>query len=311
MGPVNIPHLTCLESILDSTDTFLSPFRQIIPPPPKKWKFFIQDDFLKLLKLQCCRRVCCAFASVDLFTVKKCPLRCQPSHHFQRKPHISMHVSTKSGKSTMETLQIWVNISSSNYELILCSYGERHQWNCFFFPCLATLRRIDLTGNVISEIDDGAFSKLHNLEELILEENRLTKLPMLPTKLVSFNANNNKLRTQGVKANAFKVSCLHFQTEDADIAYCISLLFFNPVWLVGRTHICNLLLQKLTRLAYLYLGNNELTAVPQLPESLHVVHLHVSWSMITIIRVGLSVTFCLICQKHYILALVSCVCSAE
>lgn len=35
---------------------------------------------------------------------------------------------------------------------------------------------------------------------------------MLPTKLVSFNANNNNLRTQGVKANAFKVSCLHFKT---------------------------------------------------------------------------------------------------
>lgn len=35
-------------------------------------------------------------------------------------------------------------------------------------------------------------------------------------------------------------------------------------------------LQKLTRLAYLYLGNNELTAVPLLPESLYVVHLHVS-----------------------------------
>lgn len=40
------------------------------------------------------------------------------------------------------------------------------------------------------------------------------------------------------------------------------------------------LLQKLTRLTYLYLGNNELTAVPHLPESLHVVHLHVSSSLI-------------------------------
>lgn len=38
-------------------------------------------------------------------------------------------------------------------------------------------------------------------------------------------------------------------------------------------------LQKLTKLAYLYLGNNELTSVPQLPESLHVVHLHVSPSV--------------------------------
>ncbi|XP_023278583.1 mimecan-like [Seriola lalandi dorsalis] len=102
------------------------------------------------------------------------------------------------------------------------------------FADMATLRRIDLSGNLISEIEDGAFSKLPNLEELTLAENKLIKLPTLPTKLVSFNANFNKLKTQGVKATAFK---------------------------------------KLTRLVYLYLGNNELTAVPQLPESLHVVHL--------------------------------------
>lgn len=103
------------------------------------------------------------------------------------------------------------------------------------FADLDTLRRIDLTGNLIAEIDDGAFSRLPNLEELTLADNRLTRLPMLPTKLVSFNANFNRLRTQGVKATAFK---------------------------------------KLTRLSYLYLGNNELTAVPHLPESLHLVHLH-------------------------------------
>ncbi|XP_037629865.1 osteoglycin, paralog b [Sebastes umbrosus] len=103
------------------------------------------------------------------------------------------------------------------------------------FADMATLRRIDLTGNLITEIDDGAFSKLPNLEELTLADNRLTKLPMLPVNLVSFNANFNQLKTQGVKATAFK---------------------------------------KLTRLAYLYLGNNKLTAVPQLPESLQAVHLH-------------------------------------
>lgn len=33
--------------------------------------------------------------------------------------------------------------------------------------------------------------------------------------------------------------------------------------------------QKLTKLAYLYLGNNELTSVPHLPESLHIAHLQV------------------------------------
>ncbi|XP_004546116.1 osteoglycin, paralog b isoform X1 [Maylandia zebra] len=103
------------------------------------------------------------------------------------------------------------------------------------FADTATLRRIDLSGNLISEIEDGSFSKLPNLEELKLAENRLTKLPMLPSKLVTFNANFNRLKNQGVKANAFK---------------------------------------KLTRLAYLYLGDNELTAVPHLPESLYVVHLH-------------------------------------
>lgn len=69
----------------------------------------------------------------------------------------------------------------------------------------ATLKTIDLTGNLIAEIEDGAFSKLSDLEELTLAENRLTKLPMLPTKLVSFNANFNHLKTQGVKATAFKV----------------------------------------------------------------------------------------------------------
>lgn len=68
------------------------------------------------------------------------------------------------------------------------------------------MRRIDLAGNLIAEIEVGAFASLHNLEELILAENRLTKLPMLPTKLVLFNANFNNLKSSGVKATAFKVS---------------------------------------------------------------------------------------------------------
>ncbi|XP_054642305.1 osteoglycin, paralog b [Dunckerocampus dactyliophorus] len=103
------------------------------------------------------------------------------------------------------------------------------------FAGMTTLKIIDLSGNLIVEVEDGAFSRLTNLGELNLSNNRLTKLPTLPASLVSFNANFNKLTTQGVKSTAFK---------------------------------------KLTRLAYLYLGNNDLTAVPQLPESLHTVHLH-------------------------------------
>ncbi|XP_076840095.1 osteoglycin, paralog b [Brachyhypopomus gauderio] len=103
------------------------------------------------------------------------------------------------------------------------------------FADIATLKRIDLTGNLISEIEDGAFSKLVQLEELTLAENRLVKLPMLPTKLISLNANHNHLKTKGIKSNMFK---------------------------------------KLNKLSYLYLGNNELEAIPLLPETLRVVHLH-------------------------------------
>uniref|UniRef100_G3NJ38 Mimecan n=1 Tax=Gasterosteus aculeatus aculeatus TaxID=481459 RepID=G3NJ38_GASAC len=97
-----------------------------------------------------------------------------------------------------------------------------------------TLRRIDLTGNMISEIEDGAFSNLPLLEELSLAENKLAKLPMLPAKLKYFNANNNLLKTRGVKANAFK---------------------------------------KLTTLMNLYLADNQLEAVPHIPDSVRILHL--------------------------------------
>lgn len=116
-----------------------------------------------------------------------------------------MHVSTKSEKYETKTLQTWVN------KVPFQSLTDVYRWNqsqveLIFAVHPETLRRIDLTRNLISEIEEGAFSKLPNLEELILAENRLTKLPMMPTKLVMLNVNFNKLRTQGVKANAFKVS---------------------------------------------------------------------------------------------------------
>ncbi|KAL3978562.1 osteoglycin, paralog a [Oreochromis aureus] len=102
------------------------------------------------------------------------------------------------------------------------------------FAEIVTLKRIDLTGNLISEIEDGAFSKLTLLEELSLAENQLVKLPALPAKLTSFNANYNKLKTKGVKANAFK---------------------------------------KLTKLVNLFLADNMLEAVPYIPESVRILHL--------------------------------------
>ncbi|XP_054472796.1 osteoglycin, paralog a [Anoplopoma fimbria] len=102
------------------------------------------------------------------------------------------------------------------------------------FADIVTLKRIDLTGNMISEIEDGAFSKLTLLEELSLAENKLVKLPMLPAKLKYFNANHNFLKTKGVKANIFK---------------------------------------KMTNLANLYLADNQMEAVPHIPDSVRILHL--------------------------------------
>lgn len=87
-----------------------------------------------------------------------------------------------------------------------------------------TLKRIDLTGNQISEIEDGAFSKLTLLEDLNLSENRLVKLPMLPATLTYFNANNNHLKTSGVKANAFKV---HNFTITLHVK--VHLILYDPI----------------------------------------------------------------------------------
>ncbi|KAM5227468.1 mimecan [Ctenodactylus gundi] len=103
------------------------------------------------------------------------------------------------------------------------------------FADIPNLRRLDFTGNLIEDIEDGTFSKLSLLEELSLAENQLLKLPVLPPKLILFNAKYNKIKSKGIKANTFK---------------------------------------KLNKLSFLYLDHNALESVPpNLPESLRVIHL--------------------------------------
>ncbi|XP_002927736.2 mimecan [Ailuropoda melanoleuca] len=103
------------------------------------------------------------------------------------------------------------------------------------FADIPNLRRLDFTGNLIEDIEDGTFSKLSLLEELTLAENQLLKLPVLPPKLTLFNAKYNKIKSRGIKANTFK---------------------------------------KLNHLSFLYLDHNALESVPlNLPESLRVIHL--------------------------------------
>jgi osteoglycin (osteoinductive factor mimecan) len=66
---------------------------------------------------------------------------------------------------------------------------------------------------LIEDIEDGTFSKLSLLEELILAENQLLKLPVLPPKLTVFNAKYNKIKSRGIKANTFKVSVSKHQKK--------------------------------------------------------------------------------------------------
>ncbi|XP_077582645.1 osteoglycin, paralog a [Stigmatopora nigra] len=129
------------------------------------------------------------------------------------------------------------------------------------FADIVTLKRIDLTGNLISEIEEGAFAGLPLLEELSLAENRLVRLPALPASLLSFNANHNFLETKGVKATAFK---------------------------------------KLTSLVSLYLANNQMEAVPQIPEKVRTLHLQNN--NITEVNVD---TFCRSDDSYYLRAALS------
>ncbi|EHB12254.1 Epiphycan [Heterocephalus glaber] len=72
------------------------------------------------------------------------------------------------------------------------------------FASLNDLKRIDLTSNLISEIDEDAFRKLPRLRELVLRDNKIRQLPELPTTLTFIDVSNNRLGRKGIKQEAFK-----------------------------------------------------------------------------------------------------------
>ena len=76
----------------------------------------------------------------------------------------------------------------------------------FTFFLLDDLKRIDLTSNLISEIDEDAFRKLPQLRELVLRDNKIRQLPELPNTLTFIDISNNRLGRKGIKQEAFKVS---------------------------------------------------------------------------------------------------------
>ncbi|XP_072125542.1 epiphycan-like [Mobula birostris] len=103
------------------------------------------------------------------------------------------------------------------------------------FDGLNHLKRIDLTGNRISSIDEDALRQLPELVDLMIASNELVQLPELPKTMVNIDASYNKLHSNGIKKEAFK---------------------------------------DMNNLAFLYLAGNALSYVPlPLPESLRSLNL--------------------------------------
>ncbi|XP_027726532.1 opticin [Vombatus ursinus] len=102
------------------------------------------------------------------------------------------------------------------------------------FKGLRKLKRIDLSGNSISTIEDNAFL-LPALQELIIPENKLVSLPRLPGSLVRLDAQLNNLQSPGILPESFR---------------------------------------ELKNLQFLYLSDNKLDYIPvPLPSSLRSLHL--------------------------------------
>uniref|UniRef100_A0A8C1Y141 Epiphycan n=1 Tax=Cyprinus carpio TaxID=7962 RepID=A0A8C1Y141_CYPCA len=72
------------------------------------------------------------------------------------------------------------------------------------FANLNKLKRIDLTSNGISRIEDDAFFGLPALEELILRENSIRQLPALAPSMTLIDASHNQLGSTGIQREAFK-----------------------------------------------------------------------------------------------------------
>ncbi|KYO34254.1 opticin [Alligator mississippiensis] len=103
------------------------------------------------------------------------------------------------------------------------------------FAGLKKLKRIDLTSNYISSVEEGSFRQLTSLQELILPENRLTALPDLPSSIIRLDARFNRIQSSGLRPEAFR---------------------------------------ELKKLQFLHLSDNELDYIPApLPESLRSLHL--------------------------------------
>ncbi|XP_037552208.1 epiphycan [Nematolebias whitei] len=100
-------------------------------------------------------------------------------------------------------------------------YNKITKINKSDFANLSKLKRIDLTANEITSIDDGAFMGLPELEELIVRENHIRQLPALPETMTLIDASHNDVDSKGIHKEAFKdmTALLYLYLTDNNIDY--------------------------------------------------------------------------------------------
>uniref|UniRef100_A0A3Q4MFW9 Epiphycan n=1 Tax=Neolamprologus brichardi TaxID=32507 RepID=A0A3Q4MFW9_NEOBR len=114
-------------------------------------------------------------------------------------------------------------------------YNRIKKINKSDFASMNKLKRIDLTHNEITSIEDRAFVGLPELEEVVIRENHISQLPSFPETMTLIDASHNNVGSKGIHREAFK---------------------------------------DMTGLLYLYLTDNHIDYIPvPLPDSLRSLHL--------------------------------------
>ncbi|XP_010795549.1 epiphycan [Notothenia coriiceps] len=89
------------------------------------------------------------------------------------------------------------------------------------FASMNKLKKIDLTANEITSIDERAFLGLPELEEVLIRENHISQLPALPETMSLIDASQNNIGTKGIHEEAFKdmTGLLYLYLTDNNIDY--------------------------------------------------------------------------------------------
>ncbi|XP_041833609.1 epiphycan isoform X2 [Melanotaenia boesemani] len=100
-------------------------------------------------------------------------------------------------------------------------YNKITKINKSDFAFMNKLKRIDLTANEITSIEDRAFIGLPELEELVMRENYISQLPSLPETMTLIDASHNNIGSKGIHKEAFKdmTGLLYLYLTDNNIDY--------------------------------------------------------------------------------------------